>query len=95
LYELNALIDEIAEAAHEAIETAAGEAARAAFLAGVEREAAAIEQARRWRQEAEARQRALAEARRNGRKNVFIAVMLGVFGGLAAGAGGAVYFMGR
>ena len=95
MYELNALIDEIAEAAHEAIETAAGEAARAAFLAGVEREAAAIALAGRWRQEAEARQRALAEARRNGRKNVFIAVMLGVFGGLAAGAGGAVYFMGR
>jgi len=39
--ELQTLIREIAEAAHQAIEVAAGEAARVATLAGLEREATA------------------------------------------------------
>ena len=45
--EVNCLIDEISEAAYEAIEKAAGEAARAAFLVSVEREAAALREAQR------------------------------------------------
>jgi hypothetical protein len=47
------LIDEISEAALEAIEQAAGEAARAAVLAMLEREAEALREAQRLRSEAE------------------------------------------
>jgi hypothetical protein len=45
------LIADLTEAAHEAIAQAAGEAAKAARLAGLEREAAAIREARVLREE--------------------------------------------
>ena len=86
--EIDLLIEEIREAAHEAIEQAAGEAARAAFLTSLEREAAAIREAQRWRQEAELRQLALVELKKAGRKNTFLAVAIGIFGGLALGISG-------
>ena len=86
--EIDLLIEEIREAAHEAIEQAAGEAARAAFLVSLEREAAAIREAQRWRQEAEMRQQALVELKKAGRKNTFLAVAIGIFGGLALGISG-------
>jgi len=47
------LISEITEAAGDAIEQAAGEAARAAILAMLEREAVALREAQWWRNEAE------------------------------------------
>src|SRR5215469_11897616 len=53
LAELDLLIDEISEAAYEAIEQAAGEAARAAALALLEREAAAMREAARQQAEAQ------------------------------------------
>jgi len=59
------LINEISEAALEAIEQAAGEAARAAVLAMLEREAAAMREAQGWRLEAEHNKKA-------GVKNTFI-----------------------
>jgi hypothetical protein len=48
------MIDELTEAAEEAIETAAAEAAKAAAMASVEREAAAIREAQQWRGEYQA-----------------------------------------
>jgi hypothetical protein len=57
--EVDQLIEEISEAAYEAIEQAASEAARAAMLASLEREVALIRQAQQWRNEAELRQQAL------------------------------------
>jgi len=60
------LIEEISEAAYEAIEQAASEAARAAMLSSLERETAALREmghqraeALHWRFEAELRQAAL------------------------------------
>jgi hypothetical protein len=46
-YEVDALIEDLTGAAHEAIERAAAEAARAAALASLERELAAAAEARR------------------------------------------------
>ena len=72
------LIDDLTEAALEAIEKAAAEAARAAFLQSLERETTAIREAQRLRSEAEALRRA------GIRNNVLIGVLCFV-GGLAVG----------
>jgi len=77
-FEVELLIDEISEAAIEAIEQAAAEAARAAALAAVEREAAAMREAERWRQEAD-------NARSAGLRNTVIAGLLCLASGLVAG----------
>jgi transcription antitermination factor NusA-like protein len=89
------LIDEITEAAHEAIEQAAGEAAKAAVLALLEREAEAMREATkqqaeamRWQIEAEINKREIEVVRKTGRKNTFIGTAIGVFSGLALGIGG-------
>ena len=50
--DIDLLIEEIREAAYETIELAAGEAAKAALLESVEREAAALREASGWRMEA-------------------------------------------
>jgi len=78
------LIDEITEAALEAIEQAAGEAARAAVISMVEREAAMLRENQRLRLEAEA-------MRRN-------RLLIGVFsfvGGLVTGVAGTLIIGGR
>jgi hypothetical protein len=79
------LIDDLTMAANEAIERAAGEAAKAAALASAERETAAMWEAARhqadaakWRLEAEA-------AKKAGMKNTIIAALIGTLGGLALG----------
>jgi regulator of protease activity HflC (stomatin/prohibitin superfamily) len=72
------LISDLTVAAKEAIEKAAGEAAKAAALASVEREAAAMREVAKWRLEAET-------ARRAGIKNTIIAALIGTLGGLALG----------
>jgi len=82
------LIEEIREAAHEAIEQAAGEAARAAFLASVEREAAALREAQRWRVEAHNNFLEIQAAKTAGRKNTLLAVAIGILGGLVIGVSG-------
>jgi len=82
------LIDDISDAAYKAIEQAAGEAARAAFLASVEREASAMREAERWRAEAEIRLQEIQTAKKAGRKNTLIAALIGVLGGLVLGVGG-------
>jgi predicted dinucleotide-utilizing enzyme len=93
--EVDLLIDEVSEAAYEAIEQAAAEAARAAALAALEREAAAIREANRWRMEAELRQRAVADAKKAGIKNAIITGAVCLLGGLALGIGGTLYIGGR
>jgi len=78
--EINLLIDDLTVAAREAIEKAAAEAARAAALAALEREAAAIMDARRWRLEAET-------AKKDGKKLAFYVGIIGLIGGFAFGIG--------
>ena len=92
---LDLLIDEISEAAYEAIDQAAAEAARAAALAALEREAAALREAarreaeaQRWRLEAERNLQEIQAAKRAGRKNAVIAGLVCFLGGLALGIGG-------
>jgi hypothetical protein len=81
-------------AAIEAIEQAAAEAAKAATLAAVEREAVllrekalAVQEARHWQFEADLRLGAIAEAKRAGTKNTVLGIVLGILGGLAIGIG--------
>jgi len=86
--EVNELINEISEAALEAIEQAAGEAAKAAVLASIEREAAALREAQRWRMEAEIRQQTIKATKKAGTKNAVIVGLVCFLGGLAVGIGG-------
>ena len=86
--EINELIDEVSQAAIEAIEKAAGEAAKAATLASLEREAAAYREAQRWRIEAEIRQEAIKATKKAGTKNAVITGLICFLGGLAVGIGG-------
>ncbi len=76
--EVEILIDEVSQAAIEAIEKAAGEAAKAAMLASIEREAAAYREAQRWRLEAEI-------AKKTGIKTAVITGVICLLGGLAVG----------
>jgi len=69
------LIDELTEAALEAIEKAAGEAARAAFLESLERESAVMRENQRLRYEAE-------NLRRAGFRNAVIAGVVCFAGGI-------------
>ena len=76
--EIDLLIDEVSEIAIEAIEQAAAEAARAATLAALEREAAALREAERWRYEA-------ATLRRSRVTTAVITGLISFLSGLAAG----------
>jgi len=93
--ELTLLIEEIREAAHEVIEQAAGEAARAAMLSMLEREAAALREAARWRVEAQNNLLGMQAAKNTGRKNAFIGTVIGIFGGLVLGISGTLIIGGR
>jgi hypothetical protein len=102
LAELDTLIDEISEAALEAIEQAAGEAAKAAVLEMLEREAAALREAtrqhaeaQRWRIEANLQAQAVTQAKRKGIKTTFIAGISCLLGGLIVGSVGAFVIGGR
>jgi hypothetical protein len=77
--EVETLIDEFTQSAKEEIERAAAEAAKAAALASIEREAAAIAEARKWKGEYQA-------ARKDGIKNALLAGALCLVGGVALGA---------
>ncbi|MDR2434241.1 MAG: ABC transporter permease [Treponema sp.] len=86
--EVDTLIEDLTGAAHEAIEQAAAEAARAAALASLDREMAAMAEAQRLHSE----NSRLRESR------VKTAVITGVvcfFGGLAIGAGTTAILAGR
>jgi hypothetical protein len=93
--EVGLLIDEISEAALEAIEQAAGEAAKAAVLSMVEREAILLRETQRWRIEAETLSQEVTQARRAGRKNTVLGVVIGILGGLAVGVTGTIIIGGR
>ena len=93
--EVETLIDEISEAAHEAIDKAAAEAAKAATLEAVQREAALARQSQFWRNEAELHQQAVTEAKKAGRKNTLIGVLIGIFSGLAVGVAGTIIIGGK
>jgi hypothetical protein len=86
--ELDLLIDDLTQAAVEAIERAAGEAARAAALASVEREAAALWEASLRQAEALRWRLTAAAAKRAGIKNAIITGAVCLLGGLALGIGG-------
>ena len=86
--EIELLIDDLSVAAREAIEKAAAEAARAAMLASLAREAAALREAQRWRLETGA-------AKRAGIRNAVIAGAVCLFGGLVVGVGGTLIIGGR
>ena len=79
--EVDLLIDDLTVAALEAIELAAGEAARAAFLASLEREAVALREAAKWKNEAEV-------IRKTGIKNNFLVGAICFIGGLIVGVTG-------
>ena len=86
----------------EAIEQAAGEAAKAAVLSMVEREAEALQaeivmkrEMERWRLEVETLLQELTVAKRAGRKNTVIGVMIGILGGLVLGISGSFFIGGR
>jgi hypothetical protein len=86
--EVDTLIEDLTMAAVEAIEQAAGEAARAEALASLEREATAVREARRLQE----------ENRRLQQSRVKTAMVTGVacfLGGLAIGAGATAILTGR
>jgi hypothetical protein len=76
--EVQGIVDELSTAAEDAIERAVGEAAKAAVLASLEREAAAVALAQDWQNEYLA-------AKRKGVKTAVIAGGICFFGGLAVG----------
>ena len=96
---MDLLIGDLSLAAKEAIEQAAAEAAKAATLAGLEREAlllqaraaalreAAYQQAEalRWQMEAELQIQAVKDTKRAGVKNAFLTGSVCLFTGLAFG----------
>jgi hypothetical protein len=81
---METLINEFTESAKEEIEKAAAEAAKAAALASIEREAVAIAEARKWQKEYQ-------DAKKDNIKNALIAGALCLIGGFALGAGTIIY----
>jgi len=79
------LIDEISEAAMEAIEQAAGEAAKAAVLYVIEREAAALREVEKWRVQAEINAVAVKDAKKAGIKNAVITGVISLLSGFITG----------
>jgi hypothetical protein len=93
--EIELLIEEITQAAHEAIEQAASEAVKAALLTSLEREVAIMREVQRWRLEAEANYLAFNEVKRAGRKNTMLAALIGIVSGLVIGTAGTLIIGGR
>jgi hypothetical protein len=83
--EIELLIEDLTEAALEAIELAAAEAARAAYLDGVEREAELLREAARGQAEAARLRNETEQIRRTGIKNAVIAGIICFAGGLVTG----------
>jgi len=95
--EIELLIDEISEAALEAIELAAGEAAKAAVLAMAEREASALQaqalalrEMQRWKNEAEMQSLENSQIKKAVTKNIIVAALICFLGGFAIGVGGTI-----
>jgi hypothetical protein len=77
-YEVDTLIEDLTGAAHEAIEQVAAEAAKAAVLASLEREAAAIRKAQHLQEEN-------SRLKQSRVKTAIITGVICFFGGLALG----------
>jgi hypothetical protein len=84
---VDTLIEDLTGAAVEAIEQAAAEAARAAALASLEREAAAVREAQRLHSEN-------SRLKQSRAKTAVATGAVCFFGGLAIGAGGAMILQG-
>jgi membrane protein involved in colicin uptake len=93
--EIDLLIDDLTVAAEEAIEQAAAEAAKAAALASLEREAAAMREAARRQAEAERWRSEAAAAKRKGIKNAVLTGVICLLSGLAVGVGGTLIMGGK
>jgi hypothetical protein len=76
--EVNMLIDDISVAAYEAVEQATAEAAKAAILTSLEREAEAWRETQHWRLEAE-------KLKKAGIKNAVITGIICFAGGIIFG----------
>ena len=99
--EIDLLINDLAAVAVESIEKAAAEAAKAASIAALEREAALLQaralalreaanhqaEALRWRIEAEANLQQITQIKKSGIKNTFLAGAICLLCGLAFGVG--------
>jgi len=94
-FEVDILIEDLSRAAFEAIEKAAGEAAKAAVLAVVEREAAAIHEAQYWKLETEKQKETVKDIKKAGTKNAVITGLACLLGGLAVGVGGTLIIGGN
>jgi hypothetical protein len=86
--EVDTLIEDLTGAAHEAIERAAGEGAKAAALASLEREAAAIREAQHLQGEN-------SRLKQSRVKTAIVTGLICFFGGLALGAGTTAILTGR
>jgi hypothetical protein len=87
-FEVDTLIEDLTTAAVEAIEQAAGEAAKAAALASLEREAAAVREAAQLRGEN-------SRLKQNRAKAAVITGVICFFSGFAIGAGTTAILAGR
>jgi hypothetical protein len=86
--EVDTLIEDLTTAAHEAIEKAAAEAARAAALASLDREMAALSEAQRLHSEN-------SQLKKSRVKTAVVTGFICFFGGLAIGAGTTAILAGR
>jgi hypothetical protein len=77
--EVREIVDDISEAAELAIEQAAAEAAKAAAIASIQREAAALAEAQRWHTE-------YGDVKKAGNRKAVIVGVICFVGGLAVGA---------
>ena len=91
--EVELLIDDLTVIALEAIEQAAGEAARAAFLQSLEREAEAMREAARQQAEVFRLRNEAEILRRAGIKNNVLIGVLCFIGGLAVGVTGTILIL--
>ena len=86
--EIELLIEDLTEAALEAIEQAAAEAARAAYLEGVEREAEVLRETARHQAEALRFRNEAEQLRRAGIRNGILIGVLSFIGGVLIGVTG-------
>jgi len=93
--EVDLLIDAISEAALEAIEQAAGEAAKAAVLSMVEREAALLQAQVALQKDVEQMKSEMSLMKKEGIKNAVITGLISFVCGLAIGVSGIIIIGGR
>jgi hypothetical protein len=91
---MDTLIDDLTGAAHEAIEQAAAEAAKAAALASLEREASLVQAQALAIREAQRLQSENSRLKQSRVKTALVTGVICFFGGLAIGAGGIAILQG-